>query len=1770
MMRLIHCLLIFLFIIIFIGCSGGGAPTVPGMGGEGQFVSQANSPQDAAGHRLWGTYDLAFDPASGQIDVLRADSASMHFNTAAMLSSSECADCVKLKFAGLDKEKSIIRFDITLKNPFGVTGYDVRAVLITSDDSYYIVNADGATALYGDGKISTFLAFAKEQAYRAFGPGEEYTARGELHFPPEPHFRQLKLVIDVSYPGNCREPYAFNDFSFSSKTLSVGVLDWQDDVDDVRLMTSIIGASEDFALVHDSLSNVWSIDVTQAPGRFMIKGASFRGQLADGEIVASIDNPQAHLITCPVKASSGEKALWGYIILDVIDKPQETVVPEGGKMDYGLLEIYDNPNSREVEIRIIAYVAGASPDYLLNAKIIADMAFPEISVISEEVKAAYRKAQPEISRFAEQYGDAFIDGDPSAISIYKGILAKYGADRASLGGKIRQLEYLRGQRAKYAADYVKSIISPLQENVRRQINMVPDTEVISGEYLLNSLFITTKVKHLGEIANLSGIEYLQEDFTLVPLLDVSVPSIHAPTMWDAGYTGGTFDVLIPDSGVDATHPALSSHFASGQQKAFSGCSYDDSMGHGTHIAGIVASTNGTYRGVAYGLDKLYNGKICPPDYWDWFVAAFEWAGLGGSVSDPAEITNFSWGVGPETDCNRDGSWPTSRYFDASTFVYGQLYACASGNSGTGACIDDNIITMPADAFNVLAVGNMEDRDTISRADDRITDSSRTGPATTSNGEYRVKPDIAAPGTEIISCYFDWENNEDWAIMSGTSMAAPHGAGAAALIMDAGLTSSLEARILMMNTAIDWNGSSTGPGTDGPDIYTGFGYLQLGKALLNIGNVQAGVGQQGESRLYRHSGQSETDTVMLLWDRYCASSYNYYPDMDLYIYDEAGNTLLESENKSRDNKRYLSSGTTNDVIYKVNVNYIPLYSSWDYVLCATGGTLSGELEKPALVPEIICSQPVPVFTEFDISTKITNDGEFTIHNIKATLTLDSNMTFESGSTAAETWPDPLTPGGDCTLTWHVMLHSGSLPTKHIIVNTEAKAAGLTFTGQNQADISVDQGPPQLYVNPTELDFGYTTEALPFNIQNLGGGKVNWTIDDSTFPAWVNVDKLGGDTGSETDVVTVSVDRSILTPGAYECNIHVDSDAGDDYVHVVVAVANPVLNIQPANLDFGYATISLPFNIKNTGGSTLHWTIDDASFPAWLSVNQNSGNTYKETDIVNVMVDRTGIFPGDYNYDIPVNSDGGNDTVHVTMSVSDPVIGVEPATLDFGSIATKDYVTVTNKGTGILNWQILHDPPDEFPSWLKTDIDYGVIDESNPDDVITVTIDRTGLSNGIYIYDMHFSSDGGEEFVHIQMEVLLPEIHVEPDTLDFGETQISKSFTITNSTIGIVNWQITNAGEFPAWLNTDIASGQVNPSQPEDIVQVFVNRTGLTPGAYNFDIQITSNGGDAVVHILMAVHQPAPILDVNFDELNFGDTTEQMWFIISNVGDDGSLLDWEIPTADKPAWLDADVYGDEIDPTEMSQVNVTVHREDLPLGDYDYDMHVDSNGGNDVVHIHMTVAKDPLAPALLAPSDGYHYVVWTSLVFNWSGQAGYDGKYYIDVKLNGVPYAPFSNLPMPTTTLTLPSVLVDTLAKYGDWQWRIYIIESESNPEKHYSEWRTIHKDPPEFLTPDDGATVDKDTQFTWDKVASSDAANTWYVARLTGYAPQDPLYVWWKNTGNAILPPNWYQILKAAGGGEFKWTIAAASGDPSTAGGKGMTLAHAKKLKYPAARTFFVE
>lgn len=208
-------------------------------------------------------------------------------------------------------------------------------------------------------------------------------------------------------------------------------------------------------------------------------------------------------------------------------------------------------------------------------------------------------------------------------------------------------------------------------------------------------------------------------------------------------------------------------------------------------------------------------------------------------------------------------------------------------------------------------------------------------------------------------------------------------------------------------------------------------------------------------------------------------------------------------------------------------------------------------------------------------------------------------------------------------------------------------------------------------------------------------------------------------------------------------------------------------------------------------------------------------------------------------------------------------------------------------------------------------------------------------------------------------------------------------------------------------------------------------------------------------------------------------------------------------------------------------------------------------------------------LISPANEYVYEVWSPLYLEWQGAAGFDGMYYLETELAGSPYAPFSGIALPLTSISLQPAFVDMHAHYGKWRWRIYTKDGVSGPY-HYSDWWTIFKNPPELLAPADGVTVDNMTQFTWNKVASVDPPNTWYIAKLTGAPFADPLYMWWLDADQAILPPAWYAILVNLGGGEFNWSIAATSGDPSTPGGLGMTSTYAAKVKFPPGGVFYVE
>ncbi|HUV31438.1 MAG TPA: right-handed parallel beta-helix repeat-containing protein [Acidobacteriota bacterium] len=102
-------------------------------------------------------------------------------------------------------------------------------------------------------------------------------------------------------------------------------------------------------------------------------------------------------------------------------------------------------------------------------------------------------------------------------------------------------------------------------------------------------------------------------------------------------------------------------------------------------------------------------------------------------------------------------------------------------------------------------------------------------------------------------------------------------------------------------------------------------------------------------------------------------------------------------------------------------------------------------------------------------------------------------------------------------------------------------------------------PTLVVAPDTLDFEAVLTEATLTIINSGGGTLNWAVSDDR--EWISVAPPGGSTTSETDDVIVTVDRGDLEPGLYEGTVTVESDGGEETVHVVMAVGEPLLVVPP---------------------------------------------------------------------------------------------------------------------------------------------------------------------------------------------------------------------------------------------------------------------------------------------------------------------------------------------------------------------------------------------------------------------------------------------------------------------------------------------------------------------------------------------------------------------------------------------------------------------------------
>ena len=226
-----------------------------------------------------------------------------------------------------------------------------------------------------------------------------------------------------------------------------------------------------------------------------------------------------------------------------------------------------------------------------------------------------------------------------------------------------------------------------------------------------------------------------------------VDRVDADNVW-ASTTADSVKVAVIDTGVDLDHPDLTGNIKGGVNTIQSWKNADDDNGHGSHVAGIIAALNNTVGVVGMGPEiDLYAVKVLNRNGSGYVSDIIE--GIDWSINNNINVINMSLGTTSDV----------VSFHDAVTAARnaGIVIVAAAGNSGPG----NNTVIYPAKYPESIAVS--------------ATDSLDGQPSFSSRGP---EVDLAGPGVSIYSTY----KNGGYATLSGTSMATPHVAGAAALVL----------------------------------------------------------------------------------------------------------------------------------------------------------------------------------------------------------------------------------------------------------------------------------------------------------------------------------------------------------------------------------------------------------------------------------------------------------------------------------------------------------------------------------------------------------------------------------------------------------------------------------------------------------------------------------------------------------------------------------------------------------------------------------------------------------------------------------------------------------------------------------------------------------------------------------------------------------------------------------------------------------------------------
>ncbi len=330
--------------------------------------------------------------------------------------------------------------------------------------------------------------------------------------------------------------------------------------------------------------------------------------------------------------------------------------------------------------------------------------------------------------------------------------------------------------------------------------------------MIDAYVIEIYESQLTHVKDLEGLISVEMDTHITAQMNRVSDIIEARWAHERGYLGKGIGVAIVDTGiclhkdfVEGRNRVIAfKDFLNGRQEP-----YDDN-GHGTHVAGIIGgngySSKGKYTGVAPEchfivvkvLDQRGDGNISD------VLAGLQWI-IDNRKRYNIRIVNISVGTAAKESLDEN-----SLLVQGVNAVWdsGIVVVVAAGNNGPGPMS----ISTPGISRKVITVGSSDDNIAVEVFGTRAKDYSGRGPT-----PYCIKkPDIVAPGSNIISCnisrflnknagmkYQQTDNPMMYTIKSGTSMATPVVSGAIALLLSAHPEmNNREVKLMLRNSAVD--------------------------------------------------------------------------------------------------------------------------------------------------------------------------------------------------------------------------------------------------------------------------------------------------------------------------------------------------------------------------------------------------------------------------------------------------------------------------------------------------------------------------------------------------------------------------------------------------------------------------------------------------------------------------------------------------------------------------------------------------------------------------------------------------------------------------------------------------------------------------------------------------------------------------------------------------------------------------------------------------------